>query len=115
MFQHHETSRPLHRRAGLHRVVVGEHIFYLLVDKIQVVFEDDSGQSTIVLDSGAKIRVPAPVHDVLGGIVDARAELAREAAENLEASLRDMRERRHAGNCTRKHEGGAAVAQEGAN
>jgi hypothetical protein len=107
-------SRPLHRRAGLHRVVIGEHIFYLRTDKIQVVFEDDDGQTTIVVDSGAKIQVPAPAHDVLGGIAEARDDLAREAAANLEASLRDMRERRHAGNCTRKHEDSAAVEQEGA-
>lgn len=75
----HEPApqRPLHRQAGLHRVVAGETVLYLHLAKIDAVFEGDS-DTIILLGSGARIRVEATTQDVLTGIIDARAELARE-------------------------------------
>nr|WP_317893165.1 hypothetical protein [uncultured Sphingomonas sp.] len=104
MSQHLEVPRPLHRRAGLHRVIIGEEIFYLNLAKIQAVYEDEAGFATIVLDAGARIGLAATAHDILEGIADACAEAEVENAEEVKRAVRAMRERRHAGDRTRQHE-----------
>ena len=82
----HEPApqRPLHHRAGLHRVVANETVVYLLTGKIHAVYEEGEGTS-ILLEGGGRIRVDATAHDVLEGIADARAELEREDAAAHEA------------------------------
>lgn len=88
------SNRPLHRQAGLHRVVAGEHVLYLLLAKIHAVFEEGE-RTTILLESGKGISVLATAHDVLAGMADARAELARED-EAAQAALKRRIDARNA-------------------